>query len=175
VNTLCCICGKRAGSRRLKVSEKFVSFPELFSGSLICDLCSTLLDGNFRRSSWVFTGDGVRQVPRGELLEALRNPPVGGFVYVKSGGRKYGYLRCLRYGSSSALAVLCGEDEGPVFVGRNRLAELVEQAVEAYRVLGRKQPLLEGCSATDWVHEDVCRLVESVRGDPAWKIVVRAL
>jgi hypothetical protein len=25
------------------------------------------------------------------------------------------------------------------------------------------------------VHEDVCRMIEGVRGDPVWRIVVRAL
>ena len=58
---------------------------------------------------------------------------------------------------------------------RERLSELVGLAVKAYSVLKRKSSLLEGCDTMEWRYEDVCKLIGVVRGDPVWRIVVRAL
>jgi hypothetical protein len=73
------------------------------------------------------------------------------------------------------MVALCGEDEGLVLVERGKLRQLVELAQRAYKTLKRKEELLNGCSTSSWVYEELCKLVEEVRGDPAWRIVVRAL
>jgi hypothetical protein len=161
----------------LKVSEKFTAYPDLYGGLQACNLCATLVeDRRFRASHWVLVGDDVRLLSsREELLKFLQDVPVDSLVYVRSSGRKHGFVRCLRFRSSERLVALCGEDEGLQLTTRERLSELVGLAVKAYNVLKRKISLLEGCSTHEWRYEDVCRAVEEVRGDPVWRIVVRAL
>jgi hypothetical protein len=172
----CVICGRRPGVKKMQVSENFVSYSELHHGSLICDVCSKLLeDQTYRRSHWLLIGNEIKQLSKEELLNILTNPPDDSLVYVKSSGRKYGFLKGLKYSSTKTIAVLCGEDEGLVFVEKNKLKQLVELAQRAYKVLKRKEELLNGCSASSWVHEELCKCVEKVRGDPVWRIVVRAL
>jgi hypothetical protein len=173
---LCSVCGRREAAARLRVSDNFVSFPSLFHGSRVCGVCAMLLsDEKYRRNSWVMVGDEVRLLGKGELLGTLRDPPVGSVVYVRSGGRRYGFLEALRFSSTEGVAVVAGEEEGCFLVPRQRLRRLVDFAVEAYKTLKRKGALLEGCSAGEWVHEEVCRKVEEVRGDALWRVVVRAL
>jgi len=173
---VCSACGRRPASRRLKVSEKFTAYPDLYAGALVCDVCAQLIeDAKYRRSHWVLADGKVELLGKAELLEVLRNPPEGSLVYVKSGGRKHGFVRALRYASTKSVVALCGEDEGPILVPRERLRYLVELAERAYRALKRKGALLEGCSANEWVHEDLCREIELVRGEPAWRVISRAL
>jgi hypothetical protein len=174
--TVCSICGRRKATHRLKVSEKFTSYPDLYPGTAVCDVCGRLIeDQRYRRSHWMLVGDDVRLLSKEELLSVFENPLPGSLIYVKSAGRKYGFLRALRFVSANSMVVLCGEDEGVVFVPRDRLGYLVKLAKEAYGMLKRKTPLIEGCSASDWVYEDLCREIEQVRGELAWRIVVRAL
>ncbi len=52
---------------------------------------------------------------------------------------------------------------------------LVGLAREAYNTFKKKATLLEGCDTSDWIHEELCEKVEQVRGELAWRIVVRAL
>jgi len=173
----CSACGVNPASKRLRVSEKFVSFPDLYSGGTLCEVCARLVeDRRFRASHWLLLPDGtVKLLSKGELVEALRNPPPGSLVYVKSKGRKHGFLRALRFRSTTTVAAVCGEDEGALLVPREKLARFVELAEKAYAALKRKQALIEGCSASEWVHEDLCREIEEVRGDPLWRIVTRAI
>ena len=172
----CSVCGVREGVRRLAVSDNFVSFPDLFVGGHVCGVCAALFeDRRLRASNWLLVGDEFRLLGREELLGALRDPPVNSLIYVKSSGRRYGFLRCMRLRSSKSAAVVCGEDEGPITVPRERLARVLDDAVAAYRVLKRKSALVNGCSPIEWVHEDACRAVEEHRGDPVWAVVVRAL
>jgi hypothetical protein len=160
----------------LKVSEKFTAYPDLFAGMLVCDVCARLIeDPKYRRSHWVLVNGKVEVLDKAKLLEVLRNPPEGSLVYVKSGGRKHGFVRALRYASTKSIAAICGEDEGPILVPCERLRYLVELAERAYRALKRKGALLEGCSTKEWVHEDLCREIEVARGEPAWRAIVRAL
>jgi len=126
-------------------------------------------------SHWILVGDEVRILSKDELLNVLKDPPVGSLIYVKSSGRKYGFLRALRFASTRTHAAICGEDEGLVIVQRSWLSRLVNLAVKAYSTFKRKEALLEGCRASDWLNRELCEEVEKVRGDPAWRIVVRAL
>jgi hypothetical protein len=174
--SLCVVCGVRPGAKPLDVSEKFVGYPDLFAGSMVCEVCSKLFeDRRLRASNWVLVSSEFRVLDKKELLSVLRSPPVASLIYVKSGGKKYGFLRCMRFTSTKSCAALCGEDEGPVIIAKDRLATLVDLAVEAYKKLKKKSVLLDGCSPNEWVCEDLCRRIEEVRGDPAWRIVVRAL
>jgi hypothetical protein len=176
VSSLCAVCGCRPGARRLRVSEKFVSYSELYHGSLVCEVCARLIeDQSYRRSSWVLVGGEARRLSKSELLSVLLDPPEGSVIYVKSSGRKYGFLKCLKHASTKTMVALCGEDEGLILVERDKLRQLVEFAREAYNTLKKKEELLNGCSTSSWVYEEVCKLVEEVRGDPAWRIAVRAL
>jgi len=173
---VCSACGRRPASRRLKVSENFTAYPDLFSGMLVCEVCAQLIeDAKYRRSHWVLVDGKVEILDKGKLLEVLRDPPVGSLIYVRSGGRRHGFVRALRYVSTRSYAALCGEDEGPLLVPRGRLRYLVELAERAYRALKRRGALLNGCDAKEWVHEDLCREIEVVRGDPAWRVISRAL
>jgi len=174
---LCSVCGRRPAVRRLKVSEKFTAYPDLYAGLQACNLCATLIeDRRYRASHWILVGDEVRILDsKGELLKTLQDVPVDSLIYVKSSGRKHGFIRCLRFRSSERLIALCGEDEGLQLTTRERLSELASLAAKAYGVLKRKSSLLEGCNTMEWQHEDVCRMIEGVRGDPIWRIVVRAL
>jgi hypothetical protein len=174
---LCSVCGRRPATRRLKVSEKFTAYPDLYVGLNACSLCATLVeDRRYRMSHWILVGDEVRILSsKEELLKVLQDVPRDSLVYVKSSGRKHGFIKCLRFRSSERLIALCGEDEGLQLTTRERLSELVGLAIKAYGVLKRKSSLLEGCSTMEWQYEDVCRMIEGVRGDPVWKIVVRAL
>jgi len=173
----CSACGLNPASKRLRVSEKFVSFPDLYSGGMLCEVCFRLVgDRRFRASHWLLLPDGtVKLLSKGELVEALRNPLPGSLVYVKSKGRKHGFLRALRFRSTATVAAVCGEDEGALLVPREKLKFFLELAEKAYAALKRKQALIEGCSASEWVHEEVCREIEEVRGDPLWRIVTRAI
>jgi len=174
--SLCIVCGVRPGVKPLDVSEKFVGYPDLFAGSMVCEVCSKLFeDRRLRASNWILINNEFKVLDKKELLSVLRDPPVGSIVYVKSSGKKYGFLRCMRFASTKSYVALCGEDEGPVIVSRDRLAALVDLAVEAYKRFRKKTVLLDGCSPNDWVYEDLCKRIEEVRGDPAWRIVVRAL
>jgi hypothetical protein len=172
----CVICGRRPGVKKMQVSENFVSYSELHHGSLICEICAKLLeDQNYRRSSWILVGDELKVLSKKELLDVLQDPPERSVIYVKSSGRRYGFLRGLKYMTTKNMVVLCSEDEGVVFVERNKLKQLVKLAKKAYSVLGRKKDLLCGCSVGNWVHKELCEEIEKVRGDPVWEIVVRAL
>ena len=175
-NTVCSICGRRKATHRLKVSEKFTSYPDMYAGTSICDVCGKLIeDPRYRRSHWILVGDDVKLLTKEELLKVLEDPPIGSLIYVKSAGRKYSFLRALRFASTNTMVALCGEDEGVVFVPRDRLSYLVKLARDAYNTLRRKTSLLEGCGTGEWVYEDLCREIEQVRGELAWRIVVRAL
>jgi hypothetical protein len=133
-------------------------------------------DRRYRMSNWVLVGDEVRVLSsKEELLKLLQDVPRDSLVYVRSSGRKHGFIRCLRFRSSERLVALCGEDEGLQLTTKERLSELVGLAVKAYSVLKRKSSLLEGCSTQEWQYEDICKIIEGVRGDPVWRIVVRAL
>ena len=173
---VCSACGRRPASRRLRVSESFTAYPDLFSGMLVCGVCAQLIENPvYRRSHWILVDGRVELLDKARLLEVLRNPPEGSLVYVKSGGRRHGFIRALRYASTKTVAALCGEDEGPILVPRERLRRLVELADRAYRALKRKGALLEGCNVREWIHEELCREIEAVRGDPAWRVISRAL
>ena len=173
---LCSVCGRRSATKRLRVSEKFTAYPDLYAGLQVCDLCATLIEGRqYRASHWILVGGEVRILSREELLKVLRDVPVDSLVYVRSSGRKHGFVRCLKFRSSERLIALCGEDEGLQLIPRERLSELVGLAVEAHSILKRKSSLIGGCDILEWRYEDVCRMVEEVRGDPVWRIVVRAL
>jgi hypothetical protein len=174
---LCSVCGRRPAVRRLKVSEKFTASPDLYAGLYACNLCAALVeDRRYRMSYWVLVGDEVRILSsKEELLKVLQDVPVDSLVYVRSSGRKHGFINCLRFRSSERLVVICGEDEGLLFTTRERLSKLVDLAVKAYSVLKRKSSLLEGCDTLEWRYEHICRMVEEVRGDPVWRIVIRAL
>jgi hypothetical protein len=172
----CSICGRRKATHKLKVSEKFTAYPDLYAGTAVCDVCGRLIeDQRYRRSHWILIGDDVKLLGKEELLKVLENPPPGSLIYVKSSGRRYGFLRALRFTSSGTMVALCGEDEGVVFIPRDRLSYLVKLAEDAYNTLKRKTPLLEGCSAGEWMHEGLCKEIEQVKGELAWRIVVRAL
>jgi len=173
---LCSLCGRRPGVKKLEFSEKFVGYADMFAGGFACTVCSGLVEGeSYRRSHWVLVGDTVRKLSRSELLDTLRDPPVGSLIYIKSSGRRLGFIKCLRFTSTREIVALCGEEEGPVIVRRDKLREVVDVAVKAYSTLKRKAPLLEGCGVSDWVYEDICKLVEVYRGVPAWGLVVRSL
>jgi hypothetical protein len=153
-----------------------VSYSELYPGTAVCEVCSKLLgDPQYRKSHWVLTGDEVRTLSKEELMKVLEDPPIGSLIYVKSAGRKYGFLRALRFASTSTLAALAGEDEGAVLVPRERRKQLISLAKEAYNTFKKKTPLLEGCSTNDWVYKELCERIERVRGEMAWRLVVRAL
>jgi len=170
---ICSICGRREGTQPLKVSDNFVSYSELFPGTAVCDVCNKLLQ--YRKSHWVLTGDEARILNKEELMKVLEDPPINSLVYVKSAGRKYGFLHALRFTSTSTMAALAGEDEGAVLVPRERLKYLISLAKEAYSTFKKKTPLLEGCSPNDWTHRELCEQIERVRGEIAWRVVVRAL
>jgi len=173
---ICSICGKRKGIHPLKVSDDFVSYSELYPGEVVCDACNKLLrDKQYRKSHWILTGDEVKTLDKGELLKVLEDPPTNSLIYIKSAGRKYGFLHALRFTSTSTIVALAGEDEGTVLVPRERLRYLIGLAKEAYNTFKKKTPLLEGCSPNDWTHRELCEQIERVRGEMAWRAVVRAL
>jgi hypothetical protein len=176
LNSSCSICGRREGKQKLKVSDNFVSYSELFPGDTVCDVCNKLLrDQQYRKSHWILIGDEVKTLNKEELLKALEDPPTNSLIYVKSSGRKYGFLHALRFVSTNTVVALAGEEEGAVLVPRERLKYLIGLAKEAYNTFKKKAPLLEGCDTSDWAHEELCEKVEQVRGELAWRIVVRAL
>jgi hypothetical protein len=72
----------------LRVSEKFVSYSDLYHGSSVCEVCAKLIeDQSFRRSNWVLVGDELKVLSKSELLNILLNPPEHSVIYVKSSGR----------------------------------------------------------------------------------------
>jgi len=173
---LCSLCGRRIARHRLRFSEKFVGFPDMFDGDMVCDVCYKIFTSQeFRRRNWAIVGDEVGILDKKQLFKMVSDPPVNSLIYVKSSGRKMGFLRCLRYASSKTMVALCGEDEGPVIVDRQRLRHVLSIAYEAYNTFKRKKTLLEGCSPREWEHHDLCMKIESMRGDPLWQILVRVL
>ena len=170
------MCGLAPGEVELRVSDRFVGYADLYSGSTVCRTCARLFeDRKLRSSNWVLAGGEFRVVGGEGILEVLRDVPEGGLVYVKSSGRKYGFLRCMRVRSTKTLAAVCGEDEGPFLVPRERLAWILDTAERAYRLFKRKSTLLGGCAPGEWIYADVCRSIDELMGDPVWRIVVRAL
>jgi hypothetical protein len=116
---VCCVWCFRPGAKPLDVSEKFVGYPDLFAESMVCEVCSRLFDDRkLRSSNWILVNNEFKVLDKKELLDNLKNPPVGCIVYVKSSGKKYGFLRCMRFASTMSYVALCGEDEEPVIVSR---------------------------------------------------------
>ncbi len=172
----CCVCGVRDEVVKLRVSENFVSYSDLFVGNGLCNVCARLFsDRKLRSSSWILVNNEFTLLDKKNMLKTLRDPPINGLIYVKSTGRRYGFLKCMKYYSTNTHVALCGEDEGLIFVNRSKLKQLVEIAEKAHSLFKTKKTLLNGCSTGDWVYEDICRVIENIRGDPAWPIVVRAL
>jgi len=173
---ICSICGRRKGIHPLKVSDDFVSYSELYPGEVVCDVCNKLLrDPQYRKSHWILTRDEIRTLSKEELMKVLEDPPINSLIYIKSTGRKYGFLHALRFASTSTMVALAGEDEGAILVPRERLKYLISLAKEAYNTFKKKTPLLEGCNPNDWVHRELCDQIERVRGEMTWRVVVRAL
>ncbi len=134
-----------------------------------------LTDTRYRKNHWVLTDSGVKFLDKDELKEVLKNPPPGSLVYVRASGRKLSFARALRFRSSAGFVALVHEDEGFVYMPRNRYTQLWGLAERAFNVFKKKTTLLEGCSTDEWVYEELCREVEEARGDPAWRIIVRVL
>jgi len=172
----CCVCGLGPGEEVLDVSENFVSYSELFASSKVCRACSTLFkDKRARASNWLLVNGEFKFLDKEGAVDVLKNLPEDSLVYIRSSGKKYGFLKCMRFRSTKSMAAVCGEDEGLIIVPRGRLAEVLSVAESAYKLLKRKSALLNGCSVGEWVYEDVCRAVEELRGDPLWQVVVRVL
>ncbi|MEM4436137.1 MAG: hypothetical protein QXO22_04160 [Thermosphaera sp.] len=172
----CFICGVGEGVVKLEFSDSFVTYGDVFNGRMVCRTCHDLVrDQKFRRSHWVLGVDGVRVLDKAELMDAITGAPEGSLVYVKSRGQKLTFLRALRHRSTKNYVAVCGEDEGVVIVRRERVRTFVERAREAHSLGIRKTEMLEGCSTRSWTYKEVCDFIEGVRGDPLWRIVVRAL
>lgn len=172
----CAVCGLNEGLYDIEFSDNFVSYSEIFNGGKVCEKCYSLLkDQKYRRSSWIMTQDGVKTLDKSEILDMIVNAPEGSLIYVKSRGQKLAFLKALRHRSSRKYVVLCGEDEGMVLISREKLRELVDKARKAMSLGLRKKDLLEGCSTKMWAHREVCEYIEKARGDPSWRIIVRAL
>lgn len=172
----CFICGVGEGVVEFEFSDSFVTYGDVFNGRMVCRTCHDLVrDQKFRRSSWVLAGGHVRILDRQGLLDALLNAPEGSIVYVRSRGQKLTFLKALRHRTTKNYVVVCGEDEGVVIARRERVRTFVERAREAHSLGIRKTEMLEGCSTRSWTHKEVCDFIEGVRGDPLWRIVVRAL
>ena len=163
---LCSLCGRRIAKHRLRFSEKFVGFPDMFDGDMVCDVCYKIFTSQeFRRRNWAIVGDEVGILDKKQLFKMVSDPPVNSLIYVKSSGRKMGFLRCLRYASSKTMVALCGEDEGPVIV----------ISYPVYLAPKREMSLLDRFSPREWEHHDLCMKIESMKGDPLWQILVRVL
>jgi hypothetical protein len=171
---LCSVCGRRPAAQRLSFSDNFTGYDKLYGGGYVCGVCAELVK-SWRNKHFILVGDAPRELRREELLKTILTQPPGSLIYVKSAGRKLGMLSCLRFAATERFAALCGEEEGFVYVERNRLSKLVDLAQAAVRTLKRRSALVEGCRAEDWVHRELCEEVERWRGSPAWSILARAV
>lgn len=172
----CFICGVNEGVKNLEFSDKFVTYGDVFSGSMACDVCYMLVkDQRYRRSSWILVGSEVRILDKSQLLDAILKAPPGSLVYVKSRGQKLSYLRSLRLRSTVEYIVMCGEDEGLIVERRSKVLEYAGRLTELLSLGFRKSDLLKGCSVEMWRYRDECEYVEKVRGDPLWRVLVRAV
>ncbi|MEM0473028.1 MAG: hypothetical protein QXX84_09040, partial [Sulfolobales archaeon] len=172
----CFICGVNEGVRRLEFSDSFVTYGDVFSGGMACDVCYMLVkDQRYRRSSWILVGGEVRILDKSQLLDAILKAPPGSLVYVKSRGQKLAYLRSLRFRSTVGYIVVCGEDEGLIVERRSKVLEYAGRLSKLVSLGFRKSDLLNGCSVEVWRYRDECEYVEKVRGDPLWRVMVRAV
>jgi hypothetical protein len=171
---LCSVCGRRPAIQKLSFSDNFTGYDKLYGGGYVCGVCAELIK-SWRNKHFILVGDAPRELRREELLGTILTQPPGSLIYVKSAGRKLGMLPCLRFAATERYAALCGEDEGFVYVERNRLSKLADLAQAAVKTLKRRSALVEGCRAEDWVHRELCEEVERRRGSPAWSILARAV
>ena len=171
---LCSVCGRRPATQRLSFSDNFAGYDKLFGGGYVCSTCAELMR-SWRNKHFILEGDVPRELRREELLKTMLAQPPGSLIYVKNVGRKLGMLSCLRYVATAKFAALCGEDEGFVYVDRNRLSKLAELAQTAAAAFRRRSVLTEGCRAGEWARRELCEEVERWRRDPVWSILARAV
>jgi len=171
---LCSVCGRRPATQRLSFSDNFAGYDKLYGGGYACGVCADLLK-SWRNRHFILVGDVPRELRREELLKAMLTQPPGSLIYVKDVGRKLGMLSCLRYSATEKFAALCGEEEGFVYVDRDRLSKLADLAQTAVKTLKKKAVLTAGCSAADWAHRELCEELERWRRSPVMSILARAV
>jgi hypothetical protein len=171
---LCSVCGRRPAAQRLSFSDNFAGYDKLYGGGYACSLCADLIK-NWRSKHFILDSDAPRELKREELLKTVLTQPPGSLIYVKSAGRKLGMLSCLRFSATEKYAALCGEDEGFVYVRRDRLSKLIDLAQTAVKTLRRRTALTEGCRAEEWAHRELCEETERWRRDAAWSILARVV
>ncbi|MFZ8842169.1 MAG: hypothetical protein ACO2PM_25215 [Pyrobaculum sp.] len=171
---LCGVCGRRPAAQKLSFSDNFAGYDKLYGGGYVCGLCAELIR-SWRNKHFILVSDTPRELRREELLKSILTQPPGSLIYVKSMGRKLGMLSCLRFSATEKFAALCGEEEGFVYVDRNRLSELAKLAQTAVETFRRKTALAEGCRAEEWAHRELCEAVERWRRSTVWSILARAV
>jgi len=171
---LCSVCGRRPATQKMSFSDNFAGYDKLYGGGYVCDVCADLLK-NWRNKHFILEGDVPRELKKEELLKAMLTQPPGSLIYVKNMGRKLGMLPCLRFSATERFAALCGEEEGFVYVDRDRLSKLADLAQAAVKTLKKKAVLTAGCSAADWTHRELCEEVERWRRSPVMSILARAV
>jgi hypothetical protein len=158
----------------MSFSDNFTGYDKLYCGGYACNICADLIR-YWRSKHFILVGDAPRELKKEELLETVLTQPPGSLIYVKSMGRKLGMLSCLRYSATERFAALCGEEEGFVYVDRNRLSKLADLAQTAVKTLKKRTVLTEGCRAVDWVHRELCEGLERWRRSPVMSILARAV
>jgi len=171
---LCSVCGRRPATQKMSFSDNFAGYDKLFGGGYVCGVCAELIK-SWRNKHFILVGDSPQELKREELLKTMLTQPPNSLIYVKNMGRRLGMLSCLRYVATGKFAALCGEDEGFVYVDRNRLAKLADLAQTAVKTLKRKTALVEGCRAGEWAHRELCEEVERWRRDATWSILARVV
>jgi len=174
----CVVCGRETKGFKASFPETFTAYPLLEGGSIVCGRCwSMLKNGDLRRRSWLACIEGnkpaVRFLSRQEALQVLLEPPQPPFaVYLTKTGKKQGFLLLANRVSTSRDLFYVALDDQLLLVDRKKLQRYVELARRAVEAGLRKGDLSEGCGVKAWEHEDLCREVEAVRGDPLWGLAV---
>ena len=158
----------------IDLSDNFTAWNLLQEGNVICEHCYSLLrNQNYRRKSWVADSHGVRFLQRGEILDALLDPPKPPFaIYITKTGKKQGFLHLINRPNYSRERFFIAFDDSLVFVERGKLREMVEVARRARRLKFGKAELLGDIKVKHWEHRELCEKILSFSKNPVWEVVV---
>lgn len=123
----CTLCARTvADGYPIKFGENFMSYQYLQGGAVICPPCRHMLTTpEYRRHSWLLTGQEFRTLKRLDVLQLLLDPPQPPFaICLTRSGKKHGWIPLMFKVSWSRDIFFVGLDESVLTVRREEFARL---------------------------------------------------
>ena len=145
-------------------------------GDVVCPYCAAILETqDYRRRSWVMARDGVRFLKgKDEIADVLTEPPEPPFfIYLTMTGKKHGWIALAWTVAFSRDRYPVSVDGEVVWIDRKTLREYLARARELRGAGAAKTELMAGCRPRTWGRaRELCRWLETVRGDRLWHLAV---